>query len=357
MANQLKAITGAINRLLKRSTADENADEAVTEASAQTVAVGTECTLPADIDISSDVPYDAVPEVDNTKLYGAQGGDMKTFMAQAAGCQMTIRPELGEVNLRFGPGLQFEPPIARTRGGTLFEVVGAAQPAGETRMWFAARVNNSAGWVRGDLVNLSADCRAASYINPDDLVGGVASGPSPTGRFALPTSARITQGYRSSGHPGLDMGSTTGTRLITPADGVCIRLIRCTKCTEERPNRFPNASFQCPDLYKDVAWGFGYGNFLVIRHDYVVLPRPMRDEMDRRNLRNGFAYVLYAHLSRLNVNLGQAIKGGTLLGETGNTGCSTAPHLHFEVRIGNVTDVDNKWTQQISVNPNLMFEM
>ncbi|GAB2881479.1 hypothetical protein GCM10022245_15760 [Streptomyces mayteni] len=53
-------------------------------------------------------------------------------------------------------------------------------------------------------------------------------------------------------------------------------------------------------------------------------------------------YVLYAHLAELAVRAGQRIEGGTRVGDSGNTGNSTGPHLHFEVRAGRAygTDVD-----------------
>ncbi len=79
--------------------------------------------------------------------------------------------------------------------------------------------------------------------------------------------------------------------------------------------------------------------------------------MDSRNLTDGFVYVLYAHMSQVNVSLGDILNGGTLLGQTGNHGCSSGDHLHFEVRIGKDEVVDGRWLSQTAVNPNLMFEM
>lgn len=43
--------------------------------------------------------------------------------------------------------------------------------------------------------------------------------------------------------------------------------------------------------------------------------------------------LFYAHLSRLEVGVGDEITAGTRVGLSGNTGKSSGPHLHFEVRV------------------------
>ncbi len=49
-------------------------------------------------------------------------------------------------------------------------------------------------------------------------------------------------------------------------------------------------------------------------------------------LNHGFGYqTLYAHMSEIKVRVGQEVKRGELLGLVGNTGLSSAPHLHYEV--------------------------
>jgi len=64
----------------------------------------------------------------------------------------------------------------------------------------------------------------------------------------------------------------------------------------------------------------GYGNYLVLRHA------------------NGLE-SLYGHLSKFLVNVGDEVKAGELIGLGGNTGRSTGPHLHFELRyLGNAID-------------------
>ena len=47
--------------------------------------------------------------------------------------------------------------------------------------------------------------------------------------------------------------------------------------------------------------------------------------------RNGLA-TLYAHQSRVSARLGQKVSTGQVVGFVGQTGMSTGPHLHFEVR-------------------------
>jgi murein DD-endopeptidase MepM/ murein hydrolase activator NlpD len=87
-------------------------------------------------------------------------------------------------------------------------------------------------------------------------------------------------------HEGLDFSAPVGTEVYASGDGVVSRIERLRG---------------------------GYGNYIVIDH--------------------GFSYeTLYAHLSKFEVKRGQKVKRGQVIGYVGNTGKSTAPHLHYEVR-------------------------
>ncbi len=54
---------------------------------------------------------------------------------------------------------------------------------------------------------------------------------------------------------------------------------------------------------------------------------------------NAGVQSFYGHLSRIDVQVGQTVEAGTVVGASGNTGWSTGPHLHWEVRV-NGTPVD-----------------
>ena len=81
----------------------------------------------------------------------------------------------------------------------------------------------------------------------------------------------------------------------------------------------------------------GYGNTVIVDHMY------------------GFQ-TLYGHLNKLHVQAGEIVGKGKLLAEGGNTGSSTGPHLHYEIRYNN-TPIDPKnfidWNEQ---QFNILFE-
>jgi len=105
---------------------------------------------------------------------------------------------------------------------------------------------------------------------------------------------RLVSGYGMRIHPiyktlrmhtGVDFTAPSGTPIYAPGNGVVKKVER---------NRH------------------GYGRMIVLDHGY------------------GYE-TLYAHLEGFNVKRGQTVKRGEIIGYVGNTGVSTAPHLHYEV--------------------------
>jgi len=62
------------------------------------------------------------------------------------------------------------------------------------------------------------------------------------------------------------------------------------------------------------GWMSGYGNLVAVDHG------------------NGLS-TAYAHNSSLAVSVGQSVAAGEIVSYSGNTGNSTGPHVHFEVRV------------------------
>lgn len=122
------------------------------------------------------------------------------------------------------------------------------------------------------------------YINCKEFVYPTKSNRV-TSRFGLRSASRF--------HYGVDIGLTTGDTVYASFSGK-VRIVDY----ERR----------------------GYGHYVVVRHD------------------NGFETVM-AHLSKVLTKIDQEVKAGDPIGLGGNTGRSTGPHLHYEIRVlGNAFD-------------------
>lgn len=122
------------------------------------------------------------------------------------------------------------------------------------------------------------------------LVNSVAFTPMGYPRLSSITSVF---GYRSDPfdsenaeyHPGIDFKGAKGDPVHVTADGKVVF----------------------------TGWKGGYGNCIIVQH------------------KNDFQ-TLYGHLSHINVNEGQSVGTGDVIGKVGSTGRSTGTHLHYEVR-------------------------
>ncbi|ROU04401.1 M23 family metallopeptidase [Histidinibacterium lentulum] len=110
--------------------------------------------------------------------------------------------------------------------------------------------------------------------------------------FAMPVrdSFRYTSGFGMRWgrmHNGTDFAAPIGTPIYATADGVVI----------------------------EAGWASGYGRLIKIQHEFGIETR-------------------YAHLNQIRVSVGERVSRGQRIGDMGNSGRSTGPHLHYEVRVG-----------------------
>jgi len=110
--------------------------------------------------------------------------------------------------------------------------------------------------------------------------------------FSMPVldSFRYTSGFGGRWgrmHEGVDMAGPVGTAIYSTADGVVVF----------------------------AGWSNGYGRLIKIQHEFGIETR-------------------FAHLNAVSVEVGQRVSRGERIGDMGNSGRSTGPHLHYEIRLG-----------------------
>ena len=114
--------------------------------------------------------------------------------------------------------------------------------------------------------------------------------PSGGGRLGWPVSGSVTSGFGprwGRTHEGIDIAVPEGTPVRAAAAGTVIH----------------------------AGWLGGYGNLVVVDH-------------------GGGLSTAYAHNSALGASVGQSVAAGEVVAYSGNTGNSSGPHVHFEVRVG-----------------------
>lgn len=145
--------------------------------------------------------------------------------------------------------------------------------------------------VESDILLLTSADLSAEYT------GGLMSWPVPGySRITSPFAMRvhpITKVYKL--HTGIDIGAPEGANFIAVTDGLVIK----------------------------AGWSAAYGNMVIIDH-------------------GGGVTTLYAHGSKIMVEVGQLVSRGDVVLKVGSTGYSTGPHAHFEVRI------DGKYVQPLN---------
>ncbi|MCA9385980.1 M23 family metallopeptidase [Candidatus Dojkabacteria bacterium] len=117
-------------------------------------------------------------------------------------------------------------------------------------------------------------------------------------------------------HEGLDLLYPTGTPIIASNYGT-VALARLDSRTAENPS-------------------VGYGNLIIVNHEFEDGQRTQ---------------TLYAHLSEILVTEGTYVRPGDVIGYMGNTGRSTTPHIHFEVRTCTAFGPSGSCENRVKIDP------
>ncbi|MFJ4473321.1 M23 family metallopeptidase [Streptomyces sp. NPDC089424] len=137
----------------------------------------------------------------------------------------------------------------------------------------------------------AATVAAAKKANATSVAAKKAVGwTTPVKGYSLSASYAQAGGMWQSTHSGQDFAVSTGTKVMAAHGGTVVKA-------------GGNGAGDGP----------AYGNAVVIKHG------------------NG-TYSQYAHLSRIDVRVGQVVATGQKIALSGNTGNSSGPHLHFEIR-------------------------
>jgi murein DD-endopeptidase MepM/ murein hydrolase activator NlpD len=173
-------------------------------------------------------------------------------------------------------------------------------------------------------------------------------------RTVLPISVAYNEGLslRSTEIP-----APEGTPVLASAPGVVARRWDCTKCTPEKPN-FVAAGLRPyePNALNDLRWGYGYGNVVIVQYAWDVLPDTLKQRLAQLGYRNAFVYVYYGQLSRIDVQVGQAVDQNTVLGAVGRTGNIVEPTLRLEIRYSRNENAQ-VLPRRSTVDPALMFDL
>ena len=132
---------------------------------------------------------------------------------------------------------------------------------------------------------------ASSTVAPKAVSAkAAASWVDPVKKYTLSASFAQAGSMWQSTHSGQDFAVASGTNVVAAHGGTVVKAGG-----------------------NGAGDGAAYGNAIVIKHG------------------NG-TYSQYAHLSRIDVRVGQVVKTGQHIARSGNTGNSSGPHLHFEIR-------------------------
>ncbi|WP_105970841.1 M23 family metallopeptidase [Streptomyces geranii] len=155
--------------------------------------------------------------------------------------------------------------------------LGASVVLGATGVAAAAETGTTSAAQVQTVAAKAAAKKAASWVDP-------------VKKYTLSASFNQAGNMWSSTHSGQDFAVPSGTKVVAAHGGTVVKAGG-----------------------NGAGDGSAYGNAVVIKHG------------------NG-TYSQYAHLSKINVKVGQVVATGQRIALSGNTGNSSGPHLHFEIR-------------------------
>ncbi len=253
----------------------------------------------------------------STRIYSVKAGDSLWGIAHAHDMNLydflDMNPEVGDV-IRVGDELKVPSPkpvvdvktiikgavIEESIPAQMIEVEDPGLYVGQSRITDYGKD----GWhkITADITRINGiEETSMRVVISDEMItqpvpGKISIGTTPvprgvgSGSFIWPVSGyRITSPFGprwGSVHTGLDMALATGNPVKASDEGVVVF----------------------------AGWNrSGYGNLIKVDH------------------KNGYQ-TWYAHLSKIYVKSGEVVAKGEVIGAVGNTGFSTGPHLHLEVR-------------------------
>ncbi|MFG2313179.1 M23 family metallopeptidase [Streptomyces sp. NPDC048566] len=154
----------------------------------------------------------------------------------------------------------------------------------------AAAATKAAAAKKAAAATKAAAAKKAAATAKQAAAKKAASWVDPVKKYKLSATFNQAGGMWSHKHSGQDYAVPLGTDVVAAHGGTVVKA-------------GGNGAGDGP----------AYGNAIVIKHG------------------NG-TYSQYAHLSRIDVKIGQVVKTGQHIAKSGNTGNSSGPHLHFEIR-------------------------
>lgn len=288
------------------------------------------------------------PPTENTEVSSPPSTSTET--APASNVQQGVGFAIGQsktgVNMRGGPGTG-NTPVGKLMYQQKGKLLGSGKDQGGTRFrWANIEVSGVNGWVREDFLRYEGDY--ASFG-----LGDLEAYPSPVPDswwvrdYNYPFDPAIAQWD----HWGWDFGGEVGAPIFAgPKGGTVAQTMTCTKCRPGAESTVKqNLGLGNQSVLEDPAWGFGYGNFVVVVYTNDKLPAFTKAIIEPKGFSHIF--VLYGHLSAFSVKEGQEVGPGAQIAQLGNTGNSEAPHLHLEVR--GAKEASARWSS-LPVKTNLL---